>query len=329
MKKKVFVLCLMIVFVLTGCGQENNFLQYANLDDVRMIDDKKEMKEALKEITYQDKGIWSYRLDKIQEIQALGKRIEATCKSEKTKVKFLNSYNDSESLDVWEQHAKAGKDPREERVLDMNIDLSMKDEASVLETCKKLGDLGFPCLKDYHFGMDYVEVVQGGYNICVSGKISEEELQELEEDDYPYFIRIGIPGMMAFGPERYFDLIDSCLQNDLYVARMICCNGAIDELILGGDKLAATVYIKDEKVLEIDVVRSGWKQGNFFTSQEQKGMIELVTKMCGDRNAALSMVRGLEKNGEKKGMVSDCKWSIEKDNKVYLDEDDTYILRIQ
>lgn len=327
--KKVFAMFLLAAILLTGCAQKDTLLKYADFDSVRMLDSKQEVLEASEKIVKLDQGKWSYRQENIQAALNLEKKIKATCKSDKAKITVYNNHIEDDSVEVWAQHAKEGKDPRKENVWSMDIQLEMKDPATMLTTCQKLADLGFSRLREYKSGS--ISLVQNGYLVDVFGDVDtedEEYDEEYEEEEYPYSIQIQVSGMMAFGPERYFDLIDSCLNNDLYITKFICCNGALDGVILRSENFWGNAYLKDDKVLEINVFRDGWKQGSFFSEQEQKGITELLTRMCGDRNAAISMIRELTKDGKSEGMVGDCKWNLKKDLSGYTDSEASYILHV-
>ena len=327
--KKVFVMFLLAACLLTGCAQKDTLLNYAEFDGLGMLDSEAEIVEASEKMIKLDQGKWSYRQENIQAVLNLEKKIKETCTSEKVKITVYYNNSENDSAEVWARHAKEGKDPRKENVSDMNIQLEMKDQAAVKTTCQKLADLGFSRLREYKSGS--ISLVQNGYFVDVFGEVDtegEEYDEEYEEEEYPYSIQIQISGMMAFGPERYFDLIDSCLSNDLYIWKFICCNGALDGIVLRSENVWVNAYLKNDKVLEINVSRDSWKQGSFFAEQEQKGMVELLTRMCGDRNAAISMIRELTKDGKSEGTVGDCKWYVKKDTSVNTDSEASYILRI-
>ena len=93
--------------------------------------------------------------------------------------------------------------------------------------------------------------------------------------------------------------------------------------------MQAILYLKDDKLLELSVVQNEWKEGNFFKEQEKTAMVELITHMCKDRNSAISMVNGLQKQGEKNGEIGDFEWSINKAGAMYADGDNTYILTVK
>lgn len=327
MKQKLCVMLFFMAVLLTGCGQESKLMSYVNLGNLQRLDTKEQIQEATKEIETKDQGKWSYRKENIASIMQMAETIKKTCSNDKTNITFDNAY-DGKGIDIWQKHANAGKDPREEEVLDIEILLSMKDKETLLANCRNLVNVGFSCLKDFDYKNKDVNLIQNGYSINITNIESEEDEQE-EQEEYPYEIYIQIPGAMAFGPERYFDIFDTCINNGLYVSGTLCCNGAFDGIMLRGEDMKAILYLKDDKLLELSVVQNEWKEGNFFKEQEKTAMVELITHMCKDRNSAISMVNGLQKQGEKNGEIGDFEWSINKAGAMYADGDNTYILTVK
>lgn len=331
--KKIMGMCLLVAFVLTGCAKDNLYSQYVKTEEIEMLDTEQEIMDANNQLKKSDGGEWSYRPEKIQSIEDLVKNIKASCANEKTRIRIERqdsdlpdlSQEDSEGLSVWARYAKEGKKPtRKERVAGISIMLEMKDRESMLANCHKLAELGFSSLHQYS-GKD-MNIVQNGYGITAWGDTDEEEE---EEEYYPYEIDIQIAGIMLYGPERYFDLADACLENGLFIAEFVCCNGAVDAMALRGENVWLNVYMKDDKILEIVAGRDVWKNGTYFSENEQKGMAELLTRMCGDRNAAVSMLKELTPDGKKNGIVGKCEWSINKRGRAFESEEATYQFHIQ
>lgn len=361
MKKMIMTGFLLATLLLTGCGENDLIQQYANLDDIKMLDTEQELKEAKKEIKEADQGKWSYRTEKIQEVIDLTEKLKEIGKDDKAKVEVYNEDGDRASARLWAEHARAGMDPRNEKQKDLSIDLLIKDEETMIATCKKLAEYGFTDLQNYSSPVSRTDfhTIQNGYAI-VAGYNEDDyddedyddedyDDEEYDEDDYddevdyyaaheyekwPYSISIQVPDMRVFGPERYFDIVDSCMENGWFVQRLVCQGGAIDGLVLnnyycdGGDSkyIDVNVLLKDDKVLEIAAYNNEWKKGNFFTEKEQKGMEELITRMCGNRDEAASLLKGLSSGGSRRGNIGDHTWTIERNNYGF---GSSYLFRVQ
>lgn len=325
MKKWILTVCLLTAFLLTGCGEKEGVWQYADLDNIKMLDTAQELEAADKELVKEDQGKWSYRLEKIQEVIDLFDKIEKNCENEKVDVGVENIEGDegaNVSARIWAEHAQSGKDPRKETLKGLNLYMSIKDKEAVIATCNKLAELGLSSFRDYSGN---ISTVENGYVIDLT--FDEEDYDDYEY--WPYRISIRVPDVMVYGPERYFDIMDACMNDGWIIENLICRGGAIDGLVLSNeyeseDDINVDVLMKDGKILEISAFRVEWEKGDFFTEEEQKGMAELVARMCGDRNGAVSLLKGLTSGGKRKGTIGDYTWTIKRGGFF-----DSYVFRIQ
>ena len=329
MKKRIVAGFLLVTLLMTGCGANSLIQQYANLDDIKMLDTEQELNAAYREVKAEDQGKWSYRTEKIQEVIELFDKIKKTCENEKAEVRIENIEGDTASARIWAEHARKGMDPQKETLKGLTLYISIKDKETTIATCNKLAQLGFSSFQDYSGN---VSAVENGYVLDLT--FDEEDYDDFEF--WPYSISISVPDVMAFGPERYFDIFDACMENGWSIQRLICEGGAIDGLVINnyyghGDDdndcyINVNVLLKDDKVLEIVAYRDEWESGNFFGEEEQKGMVELVARMCDDRNEAVSLLKGLSSGGSKKGSIGDYTWTIEKNAYGFPS---SYLFRIQ
>lgn len=360
MKKMILAGFLLGTLLLTGCGENGLIQQYANLDDIKMLDTEQELKAAQREIKPADQGKWSYRTEKIQEVIDLTEKVKEICKDDKVKVEAYNEDGDRASARLWAEHARKGMDPQKEKQKGLTIELSMQDKETAIDACKKLAEFGFTNLQDYSGSVEF-KTIQNGYAITVEEGVEDYDDEDYDDEDYDdedyddeadeedghyiededaywqYSISIQVPDVKVFGPERYFDIVDTCMENGWFVERLICEGGAIDGMVLNnyfcegvsyadGSYINVNVLLKDDKVLEIVAFHDEWKGGNFFTEAGQKGMAELITRMCGDRNEAISLLKGLSSSGSRRGSIGDHTWTIEKNVSRLAD---SYLFRIQ
>lgn len=299
MIKKIGILCLLTAFMLTGCGREGLVMQQVAMDKIEWLDSEQEVLEAQEKLPQKDSGMWSYRQENIRKLVDMENRIKESCKNDKTSI-TINSLGTAgiASANMWAQHQALGWNAKEEKITGLDILLEMQDKETLMENCKRLAQLGFDCLNQYDAAM-----TQNGCRLFV--------VEPLEEGDEGYYsIEIKVPGILAFGPERYFDLFDICVENDLYIGDFVCNGGAVDAIRLYGDDLTVQAFLKDGKILEMAAARYNWKAGSFLQKEYQAGFSKLLSRMCDDSAQVASVVNGLVKEGEEKGTLGDFRWDF-------------------
>lgn len=338
MKKRIVVCCLLVVLCLTGCGKTDKVMQYADLDNISVIDTAEEMRMARIAMKQEDSGQWSYRQENIAKVMELEKNIRAACENDKTKIFVWNEVGDSASIKALENHRVQGKNAKQEHVNQYSIAVYTKDEASMKNNCQALVKLGFDGLQDGESTQK--ELFKDGYCVTTSNEKEEYMDEDVDysvydeqiydpilEEDYHYAITIHIPSMMLYGPERYFDLVDSCFANNMFISEFICLGGAVDGMTVRGENAKLSTFLKDDKVLEIKALRvNKWEAGNFFSEKEQAGVAELLAHMNGDHNAAIRMVKEMTKEGKKRGNEGDISWNI---RTQYTGDRNSYLLEVQ
>ncbi len=305
MIRKIGILCLLAVLMLTGCGQEGLVMQQVAMDKIEWLDSEQEVLEAQEKLPQQDSGKWSYRQENIRKLVDMENRIKESCKNDKTSISVscLETVGIA-SANMWAQHQALGWSAKEEKITGLNILLEMQDKETWTENCKRLAQLGFDCLN--HYSPNDVAMIQNGCQLFA--------VESAEEDGSAYYsIEIKVPGMLAFGPERYFDLFDICVENDLYIEDFVCNGGAVDAMQLYGDDLAVQAFLKDGKILEMAAARynwNGWKAGSFLQKEYQAGFSKLLSRMCDDSAQVTSVVNELIKEGETTGTLGDFRWDF-------------------
>lgn len=305
MLRKMTVLSLLAVLLLTGCGHNSLVMQYADTDDINWLDSEQDIMKEQDRLPKEDSGKWSYREENISALVDMEKRIKENCENDGTEITISDrTEGRNASANMWAQHRVLGNDPKKEKVTGLDIKLEMRDKETMLENCKKIAEIGFDCLRNYSSGD--VSMIQKG---CKIETYSPEEDEEADDENY-YSIEIGVPGMLAYGPERYFDLFDACVDSGLYIQEFICCGGAVDGIVLSGNDLFMNAYVKDGKVLEMAAERYNWKSGNFLDEKDKAGFVEILSRMCGDRNEAASVLKDLKEDGKSVGMLGGRKWNF-------------------
>lgn len=305
MIREIGIVCLLAAFMLTGCGQEGLVMQQVAMDKIERLDSEQEVLEAQEKLPKKDSGTWSYRQENIQKLVDMEKRIKESCENDKTSI-TINSWETAgiASANMWAQHQALGWNAKEEQITGLDILLEMQDKETWAENCKKLVQLGFDCLN--HYSRNDVAMIQNGCQLYV--------IESSEEDGSAYYsIEIKVPGMLAFGPERYFDLFDTCVESNLFIGDFVCNGGAVDAMQLYGDDLTVQAFLKDGKILEMAAARynwKGWEAGSFLQNKYQAGFSELLSRMCDDSAQVASVVNGLTKEGEEMGTLGDFRWDF-------------------
>lgn len=317
MKIKIAGMCFLVMFVLTGCGSKGWAEEYLNAEDVAMIDTKEEYKEAVKNLDLKDKGQWVHRQENINQVISLKEKIEQVCEKGSKVVSYVSEpYEedldrdwDSEEGDISADLTKdfsKNKALQDKATVSYGIDIYVKDFESLKRNWNILSEIGFEELKNVNPNGAY-EMVNG---YCFETPYKED----IEEGGEDCKIRILIPALMLYGPERYFELADFCRENNLFVSNVACRGGVVDIMeIMLPDYSRVDMYIKDDKILEIRMENLEEKMS--LSSSTQKSLVELVTKVCGERNDAIAFVKGLasEKRATS-GTVGNRKWkSIDED----------------
>lgn len=305
MIRKIGILCLLAAFMLTGCGQEGLVMQQVAMDKIEWLDSEQEVLEAQEKLPQKDSGTWSYRQENIQKLIDMENRIKESCKNDKTSITINNLETAGiASANMWAQHQALGWNAKEEKITGLDILLEMQDKETWAENCKKLAQLGFDCLN--HYSRNDVSMIQNGCQLYV--------IESSEEDGSAYYsIEIKVPGILAFGPERYFDLFDTCVESNFFIENFVCNGGAVDAIRLYRDDFAVQAFLKDGKILEMAAARYNWKgreAGSFLQKEYQAGFSKLLSRMCDDSAQVASVVNELIKEGDKKGTLGDFQWDF-------------------
>lgn len=318
MIRKIGILCLLAAFMLTGCGQEGLVMQQVAMDKIERLDSEQEVMEAQEKLPRQDSGKWSYRQENIKKLVDMENRIKESCENDKTSI-TVNGWGTVgiASANMWAQHLALGRDAKEEKITGLDILLEMQDKETLTENCKRIAQLGFDCLNNY--SPDDVAMIQKGCQLFV--------VESSEEDgDAYYSIEIKVPGILAFGPERYFDLFDTCVESNLFIENFVCDGGAVDAIRLYGDDLAVQAFLKDGKILEMAAARynwKGWAAESFLQKEYQAGFSKLLSRMCDDSAQVATVVNELIKEGEEKGTLGDFRW----DYRIVANEEGYFYIR--
>lgn len=339
MKKRIVVCCLLIALCLTGCGKTDKIMQYVDYDNISLIDTEEEMRIARLSLKTGDSGQWSYRQENIAKVMELEKNIRAACKNDGTKVFVGDEEYNSASIETLENHRVQARDAKQEHVTQYHITVYAKDEKAMRKNCQALEKLGFDGLqegvtenKEFYKGGLRLTTCNDQYDDIVEDEYGdldyyEEPLAVYVDEDVHFAIDIYIPSMMLYGPERYFDLADSCFANNMFISEFICLGGAVDGMTVRSENAKLSTFLKDDKVLEIKALRvNKWEAGNFFSEKEQAGVAELLAHMNGDHNAAIRMVKEMTKEGKKRGNEGDISWNI---RTQYKDDRISYLLEVQ
>ena len=302
MIKKIILCCLMIG-LLTGCGTEG-VLRYAYMSDSARIDTAEQFQEMAAELPREDSGKWSYRLDNIKKIVQLFTQIEKICDEKKIPILVESADEKTASPKKWLQNAQKGMDPKKEKMRELSASITFTSEQEEKEFCNRMAALGLKELQNCK-GAYWNIMTKQGY------KISSDYDEEKESD---YEIEIRVPDIMAFGPERYFELADTFLANQLYVNKVICCGGAVDGIVLEQEYEADIVaFLKDQKIQEL-YIKSSYeedKDKDFFPDKVKNKAAALLTTLTGNRSDSLSLVKELKLNGKAKGELGDFHWKRE------------------
>lgn len=192
MVKKAAVLCLLTVFMLTGCGQEGLVMQQVTRDSIKRLDCEQEVIEAQEKIVHEDSGKWSYREENIRKLVNMENRIKESCKNEKTVITVQRLDGGGiASANMWAQHLAQGKDAKKEKVTGVSICLEMEDRDTLLDNCKRIAQLGFDCLN--HYSPNDVRMIQNGCQLYVIEQLPDEE----ETGYYSIEIKISYAGVWA------------------------------------------------------------------------------------------------------------------------------------
>ena len=318
MVRKIGILCLLAAFMLTGCGQEGLVMQQVAMDKIERLDSEQEVMEAQEKLHQHDSGTWSYRQENIRKLVDMENRIKESCKNDKTSISVsCLEMGGTASANMWAQHQAMGWNAKEETITGLDILLEMQDKETWTENCKRLAQLGFDCVN--HYSPDNVTMIQNGCQLFVT--------EPLEEDDDVYYsIEIKVPGILAFGPERYFDLFDTCVESNLFIENFVCNGGAVDAMQLYGDDLSVQAFLKDGKILEMAAARynwKGWEAGSFLQKEYQAGFSKLLSRMCDDSAQVASVVNELIKEGDEKGTLGDFRW----DYRIVANEEAYFYIR--
>lgn len=310
MKIKYVVLCLFMVCILTGCGEEDWVKEQMDAREVTMLDTPEEFQQAFRNVNEKDSGEWAYRQDNIDKAMELKNKIQQIC-GKGTKVNFYRSewegeFIESERIQI-EDLKKYLSDNNyvKKRELDkFGLEISSENYEQLVKDCQALVQLGFDELDGRVEGY----VASNGYGFYVPTR------EEVEENTCDCTMEIHFPAFELFGPSRYFALGDFFKENEMVVQAITCNNGVVDKIrIFFGESGYIYLLLKDDNLFEL-VIACGEKELADCINSNPSGIAKIIGKACGDDNEAVSFVKEMcnqkDTRKERSGRVGNRTWKM-------------------
>lgn len=299
MKTKKILICMLMIFLLVGCQTTDLPFENISTGNIPRLDRVQEIKNARGKLPKQERETWTYRKENIQKVLQLIEDIKSVCDSKETIVETdYNKERANAGITELLKRAEDGMEPSEEEMTGLTISIQAKNKEALWENCKKLVLLGFTDLGNCSSG-EFTSV-QNGYQIFLH---EEERIIIIEISDY-----------MLYGPVGCVELFDKCFENGWFISEYYNYGGPLDGIVLCSKTGMVNAFLKEDKLVELVVIKENWEKGNFFTKEDEKGVAELLARMCEDKNEAISMVKELKRNGPQKGTLKECTWKIQKRN---------------
>lgn len=133
-----------------------------------------------------------------------------------------------------------------------------------------------------------------------------------------YHVSLSVSSDEFAYPEKYADLLENHMKN-AFSTEKIMCGGDLDYIAFQSSvdqpgynySKSAELYFKEGKVLQMNLEiwpYSSGRGGEFFTEQEKRDLCGLFAWVTGDEKGAESFIEGLEECNDKEGTLGSCKW---------------------
>lgn len=336
MTKKVWILVMCLVFLLTGCGMPD-----AVADEVKEVSRQAGFADGEESV---QRFVKAYEageecMEKVKQSEIMAGRLDALAAFLEKKLAdgtaCIGDYNaDTEELDAEEWD---GEDPEEEHGLSQmdNNSYLMKNlknwrndvsgskvfsgTSSVLEANFYIEQSKMPGFLQglEEIGFQGISLPQEEYQIN-SYMVSQRVGFSIAFVPGYYYVTLSVSSDNFAYPEKYADLLENHMQN-AFSTEKIMCGGDLDYISFQGStdqpgynySKGVELYFKEGKVLQMNLEiwpYSSERGGEFFTEQEKRDLSRLFAWVTGDEKGAESFIEGLEESNEKEGTLGSYKW---------------------
>lgn len=341
MKKKIWILGVCLMFLLTGCGMPDAVAD--------------ELKEVSREAGFADgeesarRFVKAYEageecMEKVKQSEIMAGRLDALAAFLEKKV----ADGTASIGDHDEEQEELDKEVWDEEGLDEENEEGLAYKTIRSDTMQELEDL-----KNWRDHVDDSKVFSGmPATLTVNFYVEQDKiagfLRGLEEigfqgislpaEEYHLygsvisqgvsFNIVNVPGYYHLSlevlsdkfayPEKYADLLENHMR-DAFITEGIMCGGDLDYIVFGSgmDEVNCNyaknveLYFKEGRVLQMNLkiwAHTSERGGELFTEQEKKDLSGLFAWVTGDEKGAESFIEGLKDNDEKEGTLGSCKW---------------------
>ncbi len=306
--KRKGILCITICLLLVGCGKEDKLLSYLDTTDIGFVDTAKEAEEYSAGLKREDYSQWVYNQKNIEQFLSLENMLQSEVQKRKCRLS-----SDGDNLQrLWSRIQKGVRpDGAGEGGVQIAIQSGKREDIEAI--AGKIDKMGYSGIANAKF--DFQQNIRG-----VDFSVTDME-------DY-FELLIQIPTGMLYYPEKYEEILRTFWENGWYAGNLRCYGGALNRIIASNEDknmLCKSIQISlDQKGKIVEFV--GTMDGNGFykirSESEKKVLVEILTKLTGDRNEAISFVQNFSRKNKRGTIAGEYNWSV-------LKEDEMCVLQIQ
>lgn len=316
MKKWFGCICLFVLCLLTGCGQEDKLLQYMDTEELGMINTPEEAERYNRQLDRKGRLKWSYDKQEVEELIRLIQVIKEEAKKEGCSVTEQTLFGEG-GVELWMKHASQKIDPTRETMSRPGVLVEGRKKASIQRICAAIEKAGYPeaglCIKNERSVSRGVRFVYDYY-----------------EEDKSYSLDITISDYVGYYPEPYKKILDMLTENQYFISSVQCFGGALNRVVAEKDdektlcQEIAILLDKEGNVVEVNVFMADLPYTKVEQKTERKVIAELLTMLTGKREDVSTFVDGFVKKNGEGTIAGDYTWSVQE-----LWDDVGYMLRVQ
>lgn len=305
MVQRGLVLGLILALMLTGCGREDKLLSYIDYNDAGVVNSKEEA-EALYASLDKESGLeWTYDRERIEGLMALKETLEKETEEKNFTFDEESTIRPS-AVETWKSHMDQGRDPVEETARNAYFYISGGKSSEMRQLCEVVEKMGYAGASQ----------CREERNVISRGLLFEMVEEVDEKGDTRCDLYINIPNSYVFYPVKYKDLLDVVVESGFYLEYSGVMGGALNKISFYRDtKDTLCKYIKcyldnSGKLVGLEASMEGAGISTVRTQEERNLLVELVTRLTGDRNEAANFVNQLSSKGKSEGSIGSYNWSV-------------------